>query len=143
MCKSSFDIIKRVVWLLQGVVVIVFLVVVIEVDEVGIVVVVSLSLRAVMGKMFLLPALEASVVSCAMGWFLSIGYISSGRVSSPSAPPIVWGSGSVKVHWDWLVIHPSWGIGRVVLGLLLSLSSPSLSKLLSAIPSSFSVLREE
>ena len=34
--------------------------------------------------------------------------------------------GAVYVHRDWLVIHPSWGVGRVVLPLLLLLLSSAL-----------------
>ena len=49
--------------MLWGVVIIVFLVIVVKIDEIGIIVVVSLPLRAVTGEVSLLPALEACVIS--------------------------------------------------------------------------------
>ena len=63
MSKSSCDVVKGVSWLLQGVVVIVFLIIVVKIDEVGIVVIASLSLGAVAGEVSLLTALETCVVS--------------------------------------------------------------------------------
>ena len=143
MSELGFDIIEWVGWLLWGIVVIIFLVIVVEIDEVGIVVIASLPLGAVAGEMPLLTALEACVVSRIARWSLGIGDVSPCSASSPPAPPIVWGAGSVDVHRDWLVVHPSWCVGGVVLGLLLSLSSPSLSESLVTVPSSSSVLLEE
>ena len=63
MSKPSLDIVNRVDWLLRSVVFVVFLVIVVEIDEVGIVVVTSLSLRAIASKVSLLPTLEACIVS--------------------------------------------------------------------------------
>ena len=142
MCKSSFNVFKGVIWLLWGAVVVVFLIIVVEVNEVGIVVIASLPLWTVAGEVSLLPTLETCIVSHVSRWPLSVGHISSGGVSSSPTSPIVWSMGSVEVHWDRLIVHPPWCIGGVVLGLLLSLSS-SLSKLLVTVPSSSSVLGEE
>ena len=63
MSKSSFDIVNRIDRLLRGVVVIVFLVIVIKVDEVCVVVVTSLPLRAIASEVPLLATLEACVTS--------------------------------------------------------------------------------
>ena len=63
MSKSSFDVIDWVGWLLRSVVVIVFLVVVIEIDEVRIVVVAPLPLGAVASEVSLLAALETCIIS--------------------------------------------------------------------------------
>ena len=62
MSKSSLDIVNRVDWLLRGVVVVVLLVIVVKIDEVGVIVIASLPLRAVTSEVSLLPALEACVV---------------------------------------------------------------------------------
>ena len=140
MCKSSFDVIEGVGWLLRGIAVVIFLIIFIEIDEVCIVVIAMLSLQTVASKMSLLSTLEAGIVPSAMRWSLSIGYVSSGRISSSPTPPIIRGLGSVKIHRDWLVIQPSRGVGGVILGLLLSLSSSPLSKSLVTVPSSSSVL---
>ena len=63
MSKSGLDVINRVDWLLRGVVVVIFLVIVVKIDEIGVVVVASLPLRAITSKVSLLPTLEASVTS--------------------------------------------------------------------------------
>ena len=65
MCQSGFDVVQWIGWLLLGIVVIIFLIVFIEVNEVGIaiIIVAVLPLRAVVGKMLLLSTLEACVVS--------------------------------------------------------------------------------
>ena len=125
MCQLGFDVIQQVGWLLLSIVIIVFLIILIEVYEVGIatVIVAALPLRAVMGEVPWLSALEAYITSCIVWWTLSIGHMPSDCISSTPAPLIVQGMGLVYVHRDWLVIHPSWCIGRIVLGLLLSLSS--------------------
>ena len=143
MGKSGFDVVNGVGRLLQGIAVIVFLIVVVEIDKIGIVIAASLPLRAVASKVSLLPALEACVVSAVTRWPLSVSDVSSGRASSSSAPPIARGAGSVDVHWDWLVIHPLRCVGGVVLGSLLSLSPSSLSELLVTVPPSSSALGEE
>ena len=140
MCKSGLDIVKGVGSLLWGIVVIVLLIVIIEVDEVCIIVVVSLPLGAIVGKVALLSALKAGIVFCSAWWPLGISYISSGWISSSSSPPIIRGLGSINVHGNWLVNHPSQCIGGVVLGSLLFLSSSSLSKPLVTVPSSSLVL---
>ena len=62
MSESGFNIVNRVDRL-RGVVVVVFLVIVIKIDEIGIIVAASLSLRAVASKVSLLPTLETCVVS--------------------------------------------------------------------------------
>ena len=142
MSKLSLDIVNRVDWLLRGIIVVVFLVIVVKIDEIGVVIVAPLSLRAIAGEVSLLTALEACVVSCIARWSLGVGNVSSGSTSASSASPVVWGTGSVNIHWDRLVVHPSWCVGGVVLGSLLSLSS-SLAESLVAVPSSSSVLREE
>ena len=98
MSKSSFDIINQIDWLLRGVVVVVFLVIVVKIDEVGIVVTALLPLRAVTGKVPLLAALETCVIPRVTGQPLSIGDISPCSTSSSPAPPIVWGAGSIEVH---------------------------------------------
>ena len=126
MSKSGLDIVNRVDWLLWGVVIIVLLVIVVKIDEISVVIAASLPLRAIAGEVSLLTALETCVVSRIAGWSLSVSDVSSGRSSTPSAPPVGWGAGSIKVHWDWLVIHPSRCVGGVVLGSLLSLSSSLL-----------------
>ena len=143
MSKSSFNIINWVDWLLRGVVVIVLLVIVVKIDEIGIVIVASLPLRAVAGEMSLLTALETCIISGVARRSLSIGNVSSGCAPTSSASPIIRGTGSVDVHRDWLVVHPSRCVGGVVLGSLLSLSSSSLTESLVTVPSSSSVLREE
>ena len=143
MSKSSLDIVDRVDRLLQGIVIIVLLVIVVKIDEIGIVVIVPLPLWAVAGEMPLLTALETCIVSCVTRQSLSIGNIPSSCASTSSASPIIWGTGSINVHWDWLVVHPLRCIGGVVLGSLLSLSSSSLAKSLVTVPSSSSVLGEE
>ena len=141
MSKSGFNIVDRVDRLLRGVVVIVFLIIVVKIDEVSVIIVAPLPLRAVAGEMSLLPALEASVIPRVTGWSLGVGDVSSSWASTSSTPPVIRGAGSIEVHWDWLVIHPSRCVGGVVLGLLLSLSSSSsLSKALVTVPSSSSVL---
>ena len=63
MCKSSFDVVDRIDWLLWGVVIIVFLVIIIKVDEVGVIVVASLPLQAVTSEVSLLSTLKTCVVS--------------------------------------------------------------------------------
>ena len=98
MSESSFNIVNRVDWLLRGVVVIVFLVIVVEIDEIGIIVVAPLPLRAIASEVSLLTALETCVVSRVAGRSLSVGDVSSGRSSASSAPPVGWGAGSVKIH---------------------------------------------
>ena len=143
MREPSLNVVNGVGRLLRSVAVIVFLIVVVEIDQIGIVVAASLPLRAVAGKVSLLPTLEACVVSRIAGWSLSVSDVSSGRASASSAPPIVWGAGPIDVHWDWLIVHPSRCVGGVVLGALLSLSPSSLSKPLVAVPSSSSSLGEE
>ena len=143
MSEPSFDVINGVDLLLRGIVVIVLLIIVIEINKVGVVVAASLPLRAIASEVSLLPTLEACVVSGVTGRSLSVSDVSSGRASSSSTPPIVWGAGSIEVHWNWLIIHPSRCIGGVVLGPLLSLSSSSLSEPLVTVPSSPSVLGEE
>ena len=140
MSESGFNVVNRVDRLLRGIVVIVFLVIIVKIDEIGVVVVASLSLRAVAGKVSLLSALEACVISRITGWSLGVGNVSSGWSSASPAPPVVRGAGSIDVHRYWLVIHPSWCVGGVVLGSLLSLSSPSLSESLVTVPSFSSVL---
>ena len=60
MSESSFDVTKWVDWLLRGVIVIVFLIIVVKIDEIG-VVIVLLPLRAVTGKVSLLTTLEACI----------------------------------------------------------------------------------
>ena len=118
--------------------------IVVKIDEIGVVIVASLPLGAITGKVSLLTALKTCVVPRITWWSLGVGDVSPGRTSASSTPPIVWGTGSVQVHRDGLVIHPSWCVGRVVLGSLLSLSpSSSLSKSLVTVPSSSSVLGEE
>ena len=142
MSKSSFDVIKRIHWLLRGIIVVILLVIVIKIDEVGVVIIASLPLRAVTGEMSLLTALKTCIISRIARQFLGIGDISPCSTSSSSASPIIQSTGSINVHWDWLVVHPSWCIGGVVLWSLLSLSS-SLSKSLVTVPSFSSVLGEE
>ena len=143
MSKPSFDIVNGVDWLLRGVVIVVFLVIVVEIDEIGIIVVASLPLRAVAGEVPLLATLKTCVVSRITGWSLSVGDVSSSWTSMSPTPPVIWGAGSVDVHRDWLVIHPSRCVGGVVLRSLLSLSSSSLAESLVTVPSSPSVLLEE
>ena len=143
MSKPSFDVVNGVGRLLRGVAVIVFLIVIVEIDKVGIVIASSLPLRTVASKVSLLPALETRVVSRVSGWPLSISDVSSSWAPASSTSPVVWGAGSIEVHWNWLVIHPSRCVGGVVLGPLWSLSSSSLSKSLVTVPSSPSVLGEE
>ena len=143
MSESGFDIIEWVRLLLWGVVVVVFLIIVVKIDEIDVAVTTSLPLRTVMGEMSLLTTLETGIVSQVAGWSLCISDISSCSASSSPAPPIVRGVGSVDVHWDRLVVHPLWCVGGVILGSLLSLSSSSLSKSLVTVPSSSSVLGEE
>ena len=58
MGQSCFDVIYQIDWLLQGIVIVIFLIVVIEVNKVHIVVAALLPLRAVFSKVSLLPALE-------------------------------------------------------------------------------------
>ena len=142
MGESGFNIVNRVDGLLRGVVVVVLLVIVVKIDEIGIVVVALLPLWAVAGEVPLLATLETCVVSRITRWSLSVGDVSSGWSPASSAPPIVRGTGSVEVHRDWLVIHPSRCVGGVILGSLLFLSS-SLAKSLVTVPSSSSVLGEE
>ena len=143
MSKSGFNVVNGVNRLLRGVIVVVFLIIVVEIDEVGIVVVASLPLRAVTSEVPLLTTLEACVVPRVARRSLSIGDVPSGWVSTSSAPPIVWGVGPIDIHRDWLIIHPSRCVGGVVLGSLLSLSSSSLTESLVTVPSSPSVLLEE
>ena len=92
MCKSGLDIIKGVSQLLQGIVVVVFLIIIIEVNEICIVVFMLLPLRAIMSEMSLLPTLEAGIASCTLRWSLCVGHVSPSHTSPPT-PPIVWGSG--------------------------------------------------
>ena len=143
MSESGFHIVNRVDWLLRGVIVVIFLVIVVKIDEIGVVIITSLPLQAIAGEMSLLTALETRVVSCVTERSLSVGDVPSSWTSAPSASPVVRGAGSVDVHRDWLVIHPSWCVGRVELGSLLSLSSSSLAESLVTVPSSSSVLLEE
>ena len=89
MCQLGFDIIQGVGWLLQGVIVIVFLVIVVEIDEVCVVVTTLLPLRAVASKVTLLSTLEAGVISCAMQRSLSISHISPSCTSPSPTHPIV------------------------------------------------------
>ena len=126
MSKSSFDIVNGVDRLLWGVIVVVFLVIVVKIDEVGIIIIAPLSLWAVAGEMSLLTALETCIVSCIARRSLGVGNISSGCTSTSSTSSVVRGTGSIDIHWDWLVVHPSWCVGGVVLGLLLPLSSSSV-----------------
>ena len=63
MSESGFNIVNGVDWLLRGVVIVVLLVIVVKIDEISVVAVASLSLRAVAGEVSLLTALEASVIS--------------------------------------------------------------------------------
>ena len=142
MSELSFDVVKRVCWLLRSVVVVILLVIVVKIDEVGVVIIATLPLGAVASEMPLLTALETCTISRVAWRSLGVGNISSCSTSSSSASPVVWSTGSINVHLDWLVVHPSWCIGGIVLGLLLSLSS-SLSKLLVTVPSSSSALGEE
>ena len=142
MGEPSFDVVNGVDWLLRGVVVVILLVIVVKIDEIGVVIVASLPLWAVAGEVSLLAALETSVVSRVTRWSLSVSDVSSSCIAASPAPPIVRGAGSIEVHWDRLVVHPSRCVGGVVLGSLLSLSS-SLAKSLVTVPSSSSVLREE
>ena len=96
MCQSCFDVIQWVGQLLQSVVIIVLLIILIEVDKVGITIVVaSLSLGAVMGKVPLLSTLETCIVSHIAWWPLRVGYPSSDCISSSLASPVVWGMGVV------------------------------------------------
>ena len=87
----GFDVIQQVGWLLLSVVIIVFSIILIEVYEVGIatVAVAALPLRAVMGEVPWLSALEACVTSCIVWWTLSIGHMPSDCISSTPAPLIV------------------------------------------------------
>ena len=98
MGEPCFDVVQGVGGLLWSVVFVIFLVIIIEVDEVCVVIIVALSLGAVTSKMPLLSTLEACVVSQVMWRSLSISNISSGHVSSSSAPPVVWGVGSIDIH---------------------------------------------
>ena len=82
----------------QGIVVVIFLVIVVEIDEVGIVIVAPLPLGAVTGEMPLLSALEACIISRVARWPLGVGNVPSCGTSSPSTPPIIRGTGSVNVH---------------------------------------------
>ena len=141
MSEPSFNVVNRVGRLLRGVVVIVVLIVVVEIDKIGIVIAASLPLRAVASKVSLLPTLETRVVSRVTRWSLSVSDVSSGWASTSSSPPIVWGAGSIDIHWNWLVVHPPRCVGGVVLGSLLSPSS--LSESLVTVPSSPSTLGEE
>ena len=143
MSEPGLDVVNGVGRLLRSIVVIVILIVVVEIDKVGIVIAVSLPLRAIASKVSLLPTLEACVISRVSGRSLGISDVSPGRAPTSSASPIVRGAGSIDVHRDWLVIHPSRCVGGVVLGPLLSLASSSLSKSLVAVPSSPSTLGEE
>ena len=77
MSKSGLDVVNRVDWLLWGVVVVVFLIIVVKIDEVGIVVIASLPLGAITSKVSLLTTLEACVVPRIAGWSLSICDVSS------------------------------------------------------------------
>ena len=63
MSKSSFDIVNGVDWLLRGIVVVVLLVIIVKIDEVSIVVVAALPLRAVASEVSLLATLETRIVS--------------------------------------------------------------------------------
>ena len=63
MSKSSFDVIDRVDRLLWGVVIVVLLVIVVKIDEISVVIVAPLPLRAIAGEVSLLTALETCVVS--------------------------------------------------------------------------------
>ena len=63
MSEPSFNVVNGVGRLLRGIVVIVFLIVVIEIDKVGVVIAASLPLRAIVSKVSLLPTLEARVIS--------------------------------------------------------------------------------
>ena len=79
--------------------------------------------RAVSGKVSLLATLEAGSVGVPARWSLCGCCPSSSGSSAGSLP--IWCVGMVYVHWDWLVVHPTWGIGRIVLLLLLLLLLPS------------------
>ena len=63
MSESGFNIVEWVCWLLWGVVVVVFLIIVVKVNEIGVVVIASLPLRAITGEVSLLTALETCVIS--------------------------------------------------------------------------------
>ena len=101
MSKSSFNIIDGIDRLLRGVVVIVFLVIIVKINEIGVVVIASLPLQAIASEVSLLATLETCIVSRIAWWSLSIGNISSGRAATSSASPIVRGPGSVNVHSRW------------------------------------------
>ena len=58
----SLDIVNRVDWLLRSIIVVVFLVIVIEIDEIGVIIVSSLPLRAVASEVPLLATLETCIV---------------------------------------------------------------------------------
>ena len=97
-----------------------FVVSLVEVDtfqvyEVG---VPQLLVRTIPGEVSLFAAAEAGIVG--VFTLVGLGNLSSGSVSkaSVSSSPIVWGASPTQVHANWLVVHPTWGVGRVVLQLL-------------------------
>ena len=108
MRQASLDVVHWITfgWLQAKV----FLVVFIEVNEVGIIIV-PLPHRAISDKMSLLPTLEACSIGVPTRWSLC-GCCPSSSGSSPTPTPI-WCVSVIDVHWDRLVVHPLWGIGRV------------------------------
>ena len=62
MSESSFDVIEWIGWLLWGTTVVVFLVIVVEINEIGVIVIASLPLRAVAGEVSLLATLETCIM---------------------------------------------------------------------------------
>ena len=98
----------------------------IEIDKVCIVIIASGALRAIVGKVSFLPTLKMGIVPSIPG--RSRGYIDLSSIISP-----IWGLGSIHIHWDRLIIHPSWGICGVEL--LSSTSSLGLVLLLPLVSS--------
>ena len=106
MCQADFDVIHGIGF--HRFLVKIFLVIFIEVNEIGIVIA-PLPQRAVPGEMTLLSTLETSSIGISARWSLCGCCPASSRSSSVPSP--VWCVGVVYIHGNRLVIHPSRGIG--------------------------------
>jgi hypothetical protein len=123
-CFSHLDVLVVII-----VVVVPAVIFLIEVDQVN---VSLLFLWAVAGKVSYSSAIEAGIIVPAPIIYCCFRHPRLELSLSPSPSSSVQCPGSVYIHWDWVVVHPFWGVGcielwRLVTSLRLvsSVSEPS------------------
>jgi len=106
---------------------IVGVIVIVEIDEIGVCPPLT-TLRAVSSVVSWLSTLETGYVCVSAGGSSGCGICMGWSLVASLSP--IWSMCSIQVHQNWLIVHPSQGIGRVVALSISSLRTESWSLLL-------------